>query len=40
MSDAAPLDPDLESFLAAGAPPIYIGFGSSVAPILPIWPLW
>ena len=32
MSDAAPLNPDLESFLAAGAPPIYIGFGSSVGP--------
>ena len=31
-SNAEPLDPDLESFLAAGAPPIYIGFGSSVAP--------
>jgi sterol 3beta-glucosyltransferase len=30
--DAEPLDPDLESFLAAGAPPIYIGFGSSVGP--------
>ena len=29
-SDAEPLDPDLDSFLAAGAPPIYVGFGSSV----------
>jgi sterol 3beta-glucosyltransferase len=31
-SDAKPLNPDLESFLATGAPPIYIGFGSSVGP--------
>lgn len=31
-SDAEPLDPDLERFLAAGEPPIYIGFGSSVGP--------
>jgi sterol 3beta-glucosyltransferase len=31
-SDAEPLDPDLERFLAAGAPPIYIGFGSTVGP--------
>jgi sterol 3beta-glucosyltransferase len=31
-SDAEPLHPDLESFLAAGEPPIYIGFGSSVGP--------
>jgi sterol 3beta-glucosyltransferase len=31
-SDAEPLNPDLESFLAAGTPPIYIGFGSSVGP--------
>ena len=31
-SDAEALNPDLESFLAAGAPPIYIGFGSSVGP--------
>jgi sterol 3beta-glucosyltransferase len=29
-SDAEPLNPRLESFLAVGAPPIYIGFGSSV----------
>jgi sterol 3beta-glucosyltransferase len=31
-SGVEPLNPDLESFLAAGAPPIYIGFGSSVGP--------
>jgi sterol 3beta-glucosyltransferase len=31
-SDAEPLHPDLESFLAAGEPPIYVGFGSSVGP--------
>lgn len=31
-SDTEPLNPDLESFLAAGEPPIYIGFGSSVGP--------
>jgi sterol 3beta-glucosyltransferase len=31
-SDAEPLHPDLEHFLAAGEPPIYIGFGSSVGP--------
>jgi sterol 3beta-glucosyltransferase len=31
-SDAGPLNPDLESFLAAGEAPIYIGFGSSVGP--------
>jgi sterol 3beta-glucosyltransferase len=31
-SEAEPLNPALESFLAAGAPPIYIGFGSSVGP--------
>jgi hypothetical protein len=31
-SDAGPLNPDLESFLAAGEPPIYIGFGSIVGP--------
>jgi sterol 3beta-glucosyltransferase len=29
-SDAEPLNPELQSFLAAGEPPIYIGFGSSV----------
>jgi sterol 3beta-glucosyltransferase len=29
-SDVEPVDPDLERFLAGGAPPIYIGFGSSV----------
>jgi sterol 3beta-glucosyltransferase len=32
QSDAEPLNPDLESFLAAGTPTIYIGFGSSVGP--------
>jgi sterol 3beta-glucosyltransferase len=31
-SNAEPLNPDLESFLAAGTPPVYIGFGSSVGP--------
>ena len=31
-SDPELLNPDLERFLAAGAPPIYIGFGSSVSP--------
>jgi sterol 3beta-glucosyltransferase len=30
--DADGLNPDLESFLAAGEAPIYIGFGSSVGP--------
>jgi sterol 3beta-glucosyltransferase len=38
-SDAEPLNPDLESFLAAGTPTIYIGFAAS-APIPSIWPLW
>jgi sterol 3beta-glucosyltransferase len=27
-----PVDPSLESFVAAGAPPVYVGFGSSVGP--------
>jgi sterol 3beta-glucosyltransferase len=27
-----PVAPDLEAFVAAGAPPVYIGFGSSVGP--------
>jgi sterol 3beta-glucosyltransferase len=31
-SDAEPPNPDLEGFLDAGEPPIYIGFGSSVGP--------
>jgi sterol 3beta-glucosyltransferase len=31
-SDTDALNPELESFLAAGEPPIYIGFGSSVGP--------
>jgi sterol 3beta-glucosyltransferase len=30
--DAQPVDPGLESFVAAGAPPVYVGFGSSVGP--------
>lgn len=29
---ADPVDPALDGFVAAGAPPIYIGFGSSVGP--------
>ena len=29
---AEPVDPGLESFVAAGGPPIYVGFGSSVGP--------
>jgi sterol 3beta-glucosyltransferase len=29
---AEPGDPELESFLASGAPPVYVGFGSSVGP--------
>jgi vancomycin aglycone glucosyltransferase len=28
FNDPAPLDPELESFLSAGPPPVYIGFGS------------
>jgi sterol 3beta-glucosyltransferase len=31
-NDAGPVDPSLESFVAAGAPPVYVGFGSSVGP--------
>jgi sterol 3beta-glucosyltransferase len=27
-----PVDPALEAFVAAGAPPVYVGFGSSVGP--------
>jgi vancomycin aglycone glucosyltransferase len=30
--DARPLPADLEAFLAAGAPPVYVGFGSMPAP--------
>jgi sterol 3beta-glucosyltransferase len=30
--DEEPVDPGLEDFVAAGAPPVYIGFGSSVGP--------
>jgi sterol 3beta-glucosyltransferase len=29
---AQPADPGLERFVAAGAPPVYVGFGSSVGP--------
>ena len=29
---ADPVDPALDEFLAAGAPPLYVGFGSSVGP--------
>ncbi len=29
---AEPGDPELESFLASGAPPVYVGFGSAVGP--------
>jgi vancomycin aglycone glucosyltransferase len=32
VPDARPLPPDLEAFLAAGAPPVYVGFGSVTAP--------
>jgi len=32
MKDTRPLDPELESFLDAGDPPIYFGFGSISAP--------
>jgi len=32
MKDTRPLDPKLESFLDAGDPPIYFGFGSISAP--------
>jgi vancomycin aglycone glucosyltransferase len=32
LSDERPLSPELESFLAAGEPPIYFGFGSVRAP--------
>jgi sterol 3beta-glucosyltransferase len=39
-SDEEALNPDLESFLTAGAPPIYIGFGSSVGPIPLTWAPW
>jgi sterol 3beta-glucosyltransferase len=31
-ADAQLADPGLESFLAGGAPPVYVGFGSSVGP--------
>jgi sterol 3beta-glucosyltransferase len=27
-----PVDPELEAFIAAGEPPVYVGFGSSVGP--------
>ena len=27
-----PIDPELEAFVAAGEPPVYVGFGSSVGP--------
>ena len=30
--NAQPADPGLERFVAAGAPPVYVGFGSSVGP--------
>ena len=29
--DPAPLDPEVEAFLGAGAPPVYVGFGSMVS---------
>lgn len=32
VPDARPLPPDLEAFLASGAPPVYVGFGSVTAP--------
>lgn len=32
LPDARPLAPELESFLAAGTPPVYFGFGSIRAP--------
>ncbi|MFD5090314.1 glycosyltransferase [Amycolatopsis thailandensis] len=32
VSDERPLSPELEAFLAAGEPPVYVGFGSSPAP--------
>jgi len=32
MKDARPLDPELETFLDAGDPPIYFGFGSISVP--------
>ena len=28
LNDATPLPPDLDAFLAAGPPPVYVGFGS------------
>jgi sterol 3beta-glucosyltransferase len=31
-ASADPVDPALDGFLAAGAPPLYVGFGSSVGP--------
>ena len=31
-SRCRPVDPALDGFVAAGAPPIYVGFGSSVGP--------
>lgn len=31
LPDQAPLEPALEAFLAAGAPPVYVGFGSMPA---------
>ncbi|MEV0075484.1 glycosyltransferase [Nocardia neocaledoniensis] len=32
VDDTRPLDPGLEAFLDAGAPPVYLGFGSARAP--------
>ena len=32
LPDERPLDPELEAFLAAGEPPVYLGFGSIRAP--------
>ncbi len=32
MPDERPLAPDLEAFLDAGPPPVYVGFGSVTAP--------
>jgi chloroorienticin B synthase/vancomycin aglycone glucosyltransferase len=32
LPDERPLSPELQAFLAAGPPPVYVGFGSSPAP--------
>jgi vancomycin aglycone glucosyltransferase len=33
LPDERPLSPEVEAFLAAGSPPVYVGFGSGPAPV-------